>query len=377
MTVLDLTAVPTPVRGELTIYVLGPGFGESQVLSMPDGRWVVVDCCRDEGRCLPLDLLEHLEASRVDLLVITHPDLDHINGMAALLDGSVPVKRIWRYPGGAHVHDFLVRWCRGRRGDGRFDELFQAIQRLERWSDENDAFTVCYGYGSWPPGRRAGYRIHCIAPVPRDVRRVSQELQDLVEWKRGRPGLAGRLERYLVGERASWRGSPNALSLGLVVEWKDTRVLLAGDIEKGDGSGRSGWPGIHAVLEQDGRLDLVRGLAVVKVAHHGSRGAFDVQMWKQHAHGAQVGAAVLTPFERGHRRWRPPHREALRGIGRHADNLAISAVTRRHRDQARAAGWTLVREGAHPGPACITLRIAVPGGSPDIHCIGAARRFRH
>ena len=90
----------------MTLYVLGPGFGESQVFSLPDGRWMVVDCCRHRKQVLPALVLRHFDVSRIDLLVITHPDLDHVEGAEELFR-DFTIDRTWRYPGAASIRDLL------------------------------------------------------------------------------------------------------------------------------------------------------------------------------------------------------------------------------------------------------------------------------
>lgn len=66
----DLLARST---GTLTVYLLGPGVGESLVLVMPDDRVVVVDSCERAGVNLPAQLLGKLGITQIDLLVLTHP----------------------------------------------------------------------------------------------------------------------------------------------------------------------------------------------------------------------------------------------------------------------------------------------------------------
>lgn len=41
--------LPRPTAGAVTVYFLGPGFGESQVVVLPDDRVLVVDGCSREG----------------------------------------------------------------------------------------------------------------------------------------------------------------------------------------------------------------------------------------------------------------------------------------------------------------------------------------
>jgi beta-lactamase superfamily II metal-dependent hydrolase len=80
----------------LSLYLLGPGVGESIVLVMPDDRVVVVDSCERAGTNIPARLLTELQIKQIDLLIVTHPDLDHVKGLTELLAFSPA--RVWRYP---------------------------------------------------------------------------------------------------------------------------------------------------------------------------------------------------------------------------------------------------------------------------------------
>ena len=106
--------LPRPGPDRLVLYVLGPGFGESQIVAFPDGRWMVVDGCvraglNRAGLNLPLSLLEHLGCRAVDLLVVTHPDLDHIRGVPQLIE-RFPPERVWMYPAARSLRNLIVRW---------------------------------------------------------------------------------------------------------------------------------------------------------------------------------------------------------------------------------------------------------------------------
>lgn len=83
-------------NGSLTVYFLGPGVGESIVLIMPDDRVIVVDSCERGGTNLPVRLLTALQLEQIDLLIVTHPDLDHVKGLSELL--AFNPLRVWRYP---------------------------------------------------------------------------------------------------------------------------------------------------------------------------------------------------------------------------------------------------------------------------------------
>lgn len=71
---------------ELRIHVLDVGQGDAILLHGPWGRWVLVDTGPGPGDRL-LRELALLGVRRLDLLVLSHPDLDHIGGAEAVLDG--------------------------------------------------------------------------------------------------------------------------------------------------------------------------------------------------------------------------------------------------------------------------------------------------
>ena len=97
--VFDGLSAPKP--GTLTIYVIGPGYGESQVVALPDGRWMVVDCCRYDGVHWTVELLRHLEVKDVDLFCLTHPDEDHYKGVPE----GAPLVRSHPYPRRTPLYD--------------------------------------------------------------------------------------------------------------------------------------------------------------------------------------------------------------------------------------------------------------------------------
>jgi competence protein ComEC len=84
--------------GTLTFSLLDVGQGMCVIVIGPDGRSMVVDAGRSgqrvEQRVLPY--LRNRGIERIDYLVLTHPDQDHVGGMPALLD-QMPVG-IWVDP---------------------------------------------------------------------------------------------------------------------------------------------------------------------------------------------------------------------------------------------------------------------------------------
>src|SRR5258708_29371462 len=78
-----------PGASEVEVSVFGTGFGESIVVHLGENSWIVVDSCRSPTTRLPVPL-EYLTrmgvnlAEHIALIVATHWDDDHIDGLAEL-----------------------------------------------------------------------------------------------------------------------------------------------------------------------------------------------------------------------------------------------------------------------------------------------------
>jgi len=93
-----LLALPLGLTGPLRhrtpdgprLAVLDVGRGSCAVLEWPDGRNLVVDCgsldARDPGATIAAKYLWHRGITRVDTLVLSHPDRDHVNGARTLIE---------------------------------------------------------------------------------------------------------------------------------------------------------------------------------------------------------------------------------------------------------------------------------------------------
>ena len=83
---------PPPGGGELSVVFLDVGQGESILIHAPNGQVMLIDGGRtiDLAQRVILPQIRAWGANQVDVLVVTHPDADHISGLVGVLE-SFPV----------------------------------------------------------------------------------------------------------------------------------------------------------------------------------------------------------------------------------------------------------------------------------------------
>lgn len=138
--VVSAALIASPVassgwRSSTQIHFLDVGQGDAIALRTRGGSWVVIDTGPPPGDRLVQDLLR-IGVSRIDLLVLSHPDLDHIGGAMELMS-AIPVSAVLdplSVRGGAYreltglAEEKRVDWRGGRAGDVfAIDELQLAV----------------------------------------------------------------------------------------------------------------------------------------------------------------------------------------------------------------------------------------------------------
>jgi competence protein ComEC len=78
--------------GTLEIIFLDVGQCDALAIRSPGGRWILVDTgprgrTYDAGARVVLPYLRRRGVTRIEALVLTHPDLDHIGGDEAVVQG--------------------------------------------------------------------------------------------------------------------------------------------------------------------------------------------------------------------------------------------------------------------------------------------------
>ena len=248
-----------PGAGDFEITLFGPGYGESIVLHVGDGIWVLIDSCVDtNGTPAALKYLHGIGLDPeqvVDLVVATHWHDDHIRGMAQLVTtcrraafccAAALCKKEFLTTVGTLAASSASRASSGLR------EIHGVITQLE-------------GRASEPTHALANRRVFV---------RGSCEIWSLSPDDGVFQNFLGSIDDLLPGVNRTRRRarslSPNDVAVVLWVRVGDIAVLLGSDLE------RRGWVRILQSRERP------RGRAsVFKVPHHGSQNADEPDVWRQ------------------------------------------------------------------------------------------------
>ena len=72
--------------GGLDLYFLNVGKGDAALLSLPGGKWVMVDTGPADGFAAINGMLRLLGVERLEAVFISHPHSDHVGGLEDVLD---------------------------------------------------------------------------------------------------------------------------------------------------------------------------------------------------------------------------------------------------------------------------------------------------
>ncbi|NLP52049.1 MBL fold metallo-hydrolase [Bacillus sp. RO1] len=78
--------VASEPNGEMSVHFVDVGQGSAQVIITPSGKTMVIDSGNNDDEDDMVAYLANLGVKRVDYLIGSHPDADHIGGMDAVID---------------------------------------------------------------------------------------------------------------------------------------------------------------------------------------------------------------------------------------------------------------------------------------------------
>lgn len=263
---------PSPEEFEVTL--IGPGYGESLVLHIGDGSWVIVDSCiDDEGNPHALKYLESIgvnPAQVVDLVVATHWHDDHIRGMAKMVEVCSNAKFC----------------CASTLLKGEFLAAVGALEGHHRSVEGSgvreihSVFTLLESKASQPTFALGNQLIHVQGKC--EIRSLSPSSADFQDFLKSVGNLFPREGQTKTRIPTL---SPNRVAVVLWIAFEEGAVLLGSDLEK------RGWIEIlQKQAQSSGQA------SVFKVPHHGSANAHEPGVWQRML--TLDPFAVLAPWQK-------------------------------------------------------------------------------
>lgn len=237
---------------KLEIYLPDVGQGDATLLRSPGGKTLLIDAGPPSaGRERLLPLLRELKVEKLDALLVTHYDLDHLGGVPSLLAGED-----------------------GEVGTG--DDI-----RLD----------FAYDRGGVPWDNSPGYGGYLSALAEAGAQRRTLEagqglaLDDALKIRclaaNGAVANFGGSAATVDLTPATYSGKENAASIALLLEYGNFRYLTAGDLTGGGSLDGFLTPDVESLLaESTGRVD------VVHANHHGSLSSSNASFVEATAPGA-------------------------------------------------------------------------------------------
>ena len=311
--VTDISVTPdAPNPDEVEITLLGPGYGESILVHIGHGKWIVVDSCiSDAGTPQALDYLSQIGMSPedvVELIVATHWHDDHIRGMAELVRAC----QRGRFCCGAALRqeEFLsaVGALGNRepfRGGSGVQEIYQVFSELQNTKRE-----AIFGLADRRIHQEGDCEVWTLSPHDSEFTHFLKAVEDLFP-------KVGQTKKRVPSI------SPNNVSVVVWVRTGETVVLLGADLEA------NGWVRIL----NSGSRPQERATAF-KIPHHGALSAHEPTVWREMLE--QDPVAILTPWRLANRQL-PTQQDMKRILTQTSDAHATTRTDGPSRKQGRRA----------------------------------------
>ena len=328
-----------PSPDVLEVSLIGSGYGESVIVHLGDGEWIVIDSCleRDGGNLSRSSAIAYLSkigvdlANRVSHVFATHWHGDHIAGLSEVVNHCESA-------------DFC---CPAAFGDPEFHGFASVyadadIPRKARSTEEIiRILEILEGRGKKPKFLISDRLVH---ETSRDIKVLALSPSD-ERVRNFLSRIAAQIPELNTQRRAMRKIRPNEVSAVLLIDLGNDSILLGADCEETPGNGWS------AIISDCRSIEGKRS-SVYKVAHHGSQTAECADIWEKLLLPSPF--AILAPFNRG-RRPLPGKEDVDRILGRtdHAYSAARLGSTGRAGGRGALAERIIREAGSniYPVPA--------------------------
>jgi len=285
---LNEPAYDVPNQSEIEVSLFGPGYGESVLIHVGGGKWIIVDSCvhKDLPEPTPLWYLQSLGvdvAKDVLLVVASHWHDDHFRGMSRILE--VCKKAVFVCSSAMVAEEFVM-----------LGEAFAAreLEQQSGISEFKQIHTILSQQQRTMKLARASSRLLLLTQantgLPFDASLWSLSPTDAVAALCIKQLAAAFISEHTQPREISL--DPNELAVVLQLVVGSDSILLGSDLEDG---AEHGWKMI--LTDQTRPQDISFSF---KVAHHGSETGHNDDVWTKML--AKNPFAFLTPFNRGHKK---------------------------------------------------------------------------
>jgi len=266
------------------VTILGRGYGESIVLHLGDGNWIVIDSFEyGSGNVAPLDYLSRMGVShdKIAVVLATHWHDDHVKGIAKVYEAAINAGMVFS---SAFRNDEFIIFIRDNLVLPPNKKISSGLDELRRISDINDRrklplMTVGAAhivYRKHPGETSFGLPVivETLSPSQSDINSFLKDLG---------------FTRTSKSTRIAAKRNPVS-----VVAWASigtASALLGADLEETKHELR-GWKAIV----NSSRRPLGKA-SVFNIPHHGSQNAHSDEVWNQMI--APDSLAILAPWSAG------------------------------------------------------------------------------
>lgn len=284
-----------PGSGELEISVFGPGFGESILIHVGNGAWIVIDSCIDPKtkRSVPLDYLDSMGVvpeSAIRLVVASHWHADHVRGLHEIYSAAKSAN--FCCAESLARNEFLALAKLYSMEPGKIplgpEELYKCLVTVRERTARSGAQQHRWAGPDrilWRTSNHNSLKVRLITLSPSDEMH-SRSIQMMLNYiKAAKSGVA---------EPSLLASCPNDVAVALLLEINGRQILLGSDLEQ-ESNITVGW---SAVLAGEAMKDSK--CCAFKVAHHGSISGHSKAVWDQLMEAGPL--AFITPFRYGRHR---------------------------------------------------------------------------
>ena len=342
-----------PPSDVIEVSLIGPGYGESIVVHIGGGEWIIVDSCVDENSQTRSSAIAYLSkigvdfAKQVSHVIATHWHDDHISGLSEAIDCCESAEFCCAMAlGEKEFLGFASVYAETDPAPSAksTQEIVKTLEILER-RGKKPKFLLTDTLV-----RKTDKNVKVFALSPSNERITSFLSR-----------LAGKMPELGATRPKMGDVRPNDISVALLIDLGGDAILLGADLEEMPGGGWS------AIVNNSQSIKGTKS-SVYKVAHHGSKTGEFADIWENLLMPAPF--AILTPFSRGRKPL--PSREDVKRIRERTTKayssarLTSTAPAKRNNSvekTIRRYGWGIRK--AYPKQGHVRLRRCLGNSKTD------------